>query len=262
MKRDTIREEKLERNIYFVFFIHFFKMFSSKRDCPCDKIERKREVSMETKRNDMLKLIAIITMTIDHVGMILFPTQILFRYIGRLAFPIYAYSAACGIVYTKNVKKYLLRLLGIALLSQPIYYFVVHRAWLLNPLFTIFYGILTIFLWEQKKPLLKGLGAVLLVACCYLPQLDYGWYGIFTIFIFYQVGKNRKLCFLMQGMLQVFYCTTLFALPQALSLLAIPLFYVEFPIKMTLPKWFFYFYYPFHLLVIYGVLLWTRCFLA
>lgn len=208
------------------------------------------------KRNDMLKLIAVLTMTIDHVGMLLFPSQMMFRYIGRLAFPIYGYCAACGIVYTKNIQNYLFRLFAIAVFSQPIYFLVTHHGFSLNPLFTIFYGVLTIYFWEQKKPLLKSLGAILLVGSCFLPQLNYGWYGVFTIFIFYQVGKNQKLCFLMQGLLQVCYCTSFSALPQALSLLAIPLFYIKFPVTVTLPKWFFYWYYPLHLLMIYGISVW------
>ena len=46
----------------------------------------------------VLKLIAAITMLIDHTGLILFPNQMIFRIIGRLAFPIYAYCIAEGFV--------------------------------------------------------------------------------------------------------------------------------------------------------------------
>ena len=57
----------------------------------------------------VLKLIAAVTMFIDHAGLILFPQYRIFRIIGRLAFPIYAYCIAEGFRYTRNRKKYFLR---------------------------------------------------------------------------------------------------------------------------------------------------------
>ncbi len=51
--------------------------------------------------NFSLKIIACIAMTIDHIGYLLFPNIIVFRIIGRLAFPILAYLIAEGCKYTK-----------------------------------------------------------------------------------------------------------------------------------------------------------------
>ena len=51
---------------------------------------------------NQLKLIALVTMTIDHIGMQLFPRVRLLRIIGRLAFPIFAYMIAEGCRYTRN----------------------------------------------------------------------------------------------------------------------------------------------------------------
>ena len=69
-----------------------------------------------------LKLIAIITMTLDHIGIffLLPPTYYLFRIIGRLSFPIFAFLIAEGFNYTKNIKKYLVRLLIFSIISEPI----------------------------------------------------------------------------------------------------------------------------------------------
>ena len=64
----------------------------------------------------------MISMTIDHVGMILFPEVIAFRIIGRIAFPIFAYMIAEGCRYTKNRKKYLLTLLGLGVICQIVSY--------------------------------------------------------------------------------------------------------------------------------------------
>ena len=65
-----------------------------------------------------LKCIAIISMLIDHIGMVLFPEQLIFRMIGRLAFPIFAYVLVEGFFYTKNINKYLLRLGVFAIVSE------------------------------------------------------------------------------------------------------------------------------------------------
>ena len=53
----------------------------------------------------VIKLIALISMTIDHVGVILYPNVMLFRILGRIAMPIFAYMIAEGCVYTKNKAK-------------------------------------------------------------------------------------------------------------------------------------------------------------
>jgi hypothetical protein len=58
----------------------------------------------------MLKLIAAVIMLIDHIGFVIFPEHIVFRLIGRLAMPIFAYSIALGFTKTRSYKKYLLRM--------------------------------------------------------------------------------------------------------------------------------------------------------
>ena len=67
----------------------------------------------------VLKIIAIITMFIDHIGYIFSNGKIsYFNYIGRLAFPIFAFQISEGYLHTKNLKKYFLRLFLFALISQ------------------------------------------------------------------------------------------------------------------------------------------------
>ncbi|MFR3921893.1 MAG: TraX family protein [Dysosmobacter welbionis] len=68
---------------------------------------------------DLLKLIAIAAMLIDHIGGAFFPEVGVFRWIGRLAFPIFCYCLTVGLLYTHDVRKYLTRLGIFALVSQP-----------------------------------------------------------------------------------------------------------------------------------------------
>lgn len=70
-----------------------------------------------------LKWIALIAMTLDHIGAYLFPHASILRIVGRLAFPIYAYLIAEGCRRSRNPRRYFLRMLLTAFLSQVILYF-------------------------------------------------------------------------------------------------------------------------------------------
>ena len=65
-----------------------------------------------------LKWIAVITMIIDHTGAVLFPDDMVFRYIGRIAFPIFCFLLVEGFFHTRDVRKYMLRLGLFALISE------------------------------------------------------------------------------------------------------------------------------------------------
>lgn len=66
----------------------------------------------------MLKIIAIITMFCDHLGYAIFEKFSFFNYIGRLAFPIFAFQISEGYAHTKSKKNYLMRLAMFAVVSQ------------------------------------------------------------------------------------------------------------------------------------------------
>lgn len=57
---------------------------------------------MKILNNNQLKIIACIFMLIDYIGFFLYPEIIILRYIGRLAFPLFAFFIAEGAYYTKN----------------------------------------------------------------------------------------------------------------------------------------------------------------
>lgn len=79
-----------------------------------------------------LKLIAIAAMTVDHVAWMLFPgyareaLPLVMHVIGRLTCPIMCYFIAEGYHYTRNVKKYMLRLLALAVVSHFAYIYASH----------------------------------------------------------------------------------------------------------------------------------------
>ena len=69
-----------------------------------------------------IKWLALITMTVDHIGLLFFPSVTILRIIGRLAFPLFGYMIAEGCVHTRDRKAYLMRTAGLALLCQVAYF--------------------------------------------------------------------------------------------------------------------------------------------
>ena len=91
----------------------------------------------------------------DHLGAILFPGDLAFRYVGRLAFPIFAFFIAEGVIHTSDKLKYFLRVLALALVCQVFYVadaiFIEHSfdELYLNVLFTFALSILVCWSWQE-----------------------------------------------------------------------------------------------------------------
>ena len=73
--------------------------------------------------SNALKYIAALTMLIDHMGLLLFPRYLIFRIIGRIAYPIFAFMIAEGCRYTKNKLKHFLMVFLLGLACQAVYFF-------------------------------------------------------------------------------------------------------------------------------------------
>ena len=99
----------------------------------------------------VLKIIALISMTCDHSSYVIFGHFSFLNYIGRLAFPIFAFQISEGYIHTKNLKKYLLRLFVFALISQiPFMLFtsIYSSNLYLNIFFTLFLGLIAITIFD------------------------------------------------------------------------------------------------------------------
>ena len=84
----------------------------------------------------VLKMIAMITMFIDHLGYVVHNGSISwFNYIGRFAFPIFAFQISEGYIHTKDLKKYFFRLFLLAIISEIPY--DVNKAMLVNKIDSI-----------------------------------------------------------------------------------------------------------------------------
>lgn len=166
--------------------------------------------SVKTHRNDALKIIALLTMLIDHVGYLFFPDEMLFRTIGRIAFPIFAYQIAIGFQKTSSRKNYALRLFGFACLSQiPYFWFnpeLIFEFHSLNIMFTFLLALGVLQAIESSiaafnsSDILKGLAwSILGIAILIAPEVtrfnfevgtEYGMTGMLFVVLFYCFGSK------------------------------------------------------------------------
>ena len=216
---------------------------------------------------NQLKLIAMVLMTVDHIGCFLFPNVILLRVIGRLSMPIFAWMIAEGCAYTRNRRRYLLTILGFGLVCQVVY--LVFMQSLTQCIFITFsLSILLIYALDfaNKKKNIWSLGllGIALVAiiclCVYLPEalpgtdfrVDYGIFGaLLPVLIYMGRTKAEKLLLAAGGLMAV---AVSHGSVQWFALLSLPLLalYNGKRGKLKL-KYLFYFYYPLHLVAIYGI---------
>lgn len=153
-----------------------------------------------------MKTIALICMIIDHIGMIFFPEYILFRVIGRLAMPIFAFCVARGAYYTHSLERYIGRMALFFAISELPYYKIYH---LVNPGVTGFplnigatflIALTIIFIIRRgirENRRLRILEIVMIVALILLSdfiQVDYQSYGVLTVvmsYLLYARGINE-----------------------------------------------------------------------
>ena len=156
-----------------------------------------------------IKIIAALSMLIDHVGSFQpFPGWEYLRTLGRVSFPLYAFMLVQGFLHTRAKWKYLVRILLLAFVTQPIYTYCFYAdAWKwdeLNILFTLSVGLVCMWLLEigmktaQKRKTDWWLGCFALCAavCCIMYAADYlgadyGWMGIALILLLYLTAEHK-----------------------------------------------------------------------
>lgn len=213
---------------------------------------------------NQLKLIALITMTLDHIGLQLLPQYPILRILGRLALPIYAFLIAEGCHYTRNKFKYLALMATLALGCQLVYFFTM-RSLYMCILVTFSLSILLIYALQYMQRAKNAWSCLLffaLLAGAYyitvkLPgripgfSVDYGLIGV-LLPVFFAMGSTKSqkilggavgICLMAMNSSLQWYCL------MALPLLAL---YSGRRGKGDY-KYLFYIYYPLHLAAIYGI---------
>jgi len=214
---------------------------------------------------ELLKIIAIATMVIDHIGAILYPNLLFLNVIGRLAFPLFAYLIMLGVESTKKPRKYMITLLFFALISQLPYFlaFDIQPFERLNILFTLFLSAVTVYFYNKKSPL----AFVPLLLSIILPT-EGTFYVVLMVVGMKLLKETPKLGALALFVLniQFLFSSDLETQIQILSLLALPLIFLHIKNKLkkeilipensfaySLRKYVFYAFYPLHLALLFSI---------
>ena len=208
---------------------------------------------------NQLKLIAMVTMTIDHVGMLFFPQHLWLRLIGRLAMPIYAFFIAEGCRHTRSMPKYLSSVAWMGLLCSVVTYFA--GSLYQNILVTFSLSISLTWLLqkfrENKKPLWVVLFALLLAVAWFLTQtlpgllpdtdsaIDYDFLGVILPVVIWLMPTKILQLLAATGVLLIMSVRNPLQFP-ALGAVALLALYSGQRGKRNIKK-LFYWYYPIHL---------------
>ena len=247
----------------------------------------------------MIKLIAVVTMIIDHVGVVFFPQYTIFRIIGRIAMPLFAYCIARGFFYTGNKVKYFVLMSVFAVLSQvPFHYmrlasrgigltvdqipyevmasfqldarYNIMVTWLLAMIFLL--GLERFISWKSEGLLITSALLMAPILASFYLAFDFGLYGIILPALFYVTfygrtvasgGSKKNVDIKVMDYVSVFafVAITTYVMwvgrssTQFYAVLAIPLIplTMSFDHKVKLPKLFFYFAYPVHIIVLVAI---------
>ena len=208
-----------------------------------------------------LKWIALITMLIDHTAATMVPyynmlqelTNIditvvydVMRGIGRLSFPIFCFCVVEGFVHTRNVKKYLIRLLIFALITEPIYDLAFFGRVLYldyqNVLWTFVIAILMLMAVKKydQSILLRLIIILIFSFIAWFLKTDYSYIGVIIIAVYYLYREKN---WVKLG------ATAILFLDMAVIGAALTCLYNGEKGKGL--KYLFYVFYPGHLLLLY-----------
>lgn len=208
----------------------------------------------------VLKIIACITMVLDHVKLVIPSTQVTFNFIaGRIAFPIFAFLITEGYAHTKDLIKYVKRLALVGLISQIPYGILIKDFSALNIMFTLILGLFVITIYDKiEKKYISIPLCLLIIVIGELIQVDYGWFGVALILLLY-IFKNKKqilpivyimlviLYFYIRGMLILHPVCISYFVGYIISIILIMLYNGKQGKKM---KYLFYLVYPVHMIIL------------
>ncbi len=209
-----------------------------------------------------LKVIAMISMVIDHValylmehGTVLYETM---RCVGRIAFPVFAFLIAEGFIHTRSRYRYFFTLLGLAVISEIPWYLLNGADGTHNVMFTLALGVATLMVLENLLQRSLVLGFIWTVGMAGLASwlgVDYEWRGIIVIVVFYLFNGYGYSFPYNRGM-QLFCTFALMMYYGIIGAVMACIFLYLYNgkrgfVQGSIAKYSFYAFYPVHLIIIF-----------
>ncbi len=211
-----------------------------------------------------LKLVACITMFVDHLGLALFDNNRLMRIIGRIAMPIFAFQVGVGFKHTHSKPKYILRMLLCGIVSEIPFLLLLSSAnfiptlipenishFSLNICFTFTIALLALFFIEKGKetPVFYIVSIFVALLSIMIP-MDYGIFAVLIVILSYFCKDKKWL--MVPGMvaIAVAYLLIRKSTLQMYMLFALPFILLYNGKKGKSLKYYFYVFYPLHMLLI------------
>ncbi len=237
----------------------------------CDNIHMEKKLNANT-----LKLIAILAMTLDHSIDIFYPhyqmnwITILCHLIGRVTAPIMWFFISEGFTYTRNRKKYAMRLFWFSIISHFAYCFAFGIPFIpfsngsifnqTSVMWGLAWSVVVLYLYFENKTLSekKKLFLFLMILLITFPA-NWSCISVVAILYIYDKRGNYNKQFLMillwsliYGLVSFFFYNKVYGLITLGVILIYPLLknYNGERGKWTWLKWFFYLYYPIHLFIL------------
>lgn len=209
----------------------------------------------------ILKLIALTTMIIDHYGAMFHSNIVLYRIIGRIAFPIYCFLLVEGYIHTSDIKKYIKRLIIFALISEipfDLAFYGKLEFYHQNIFFTLAIGLIAMCLMDKQEEKNTFNKTAVYFGVCLIAMIlsvDYSCIGIIYILQFHRVRNYPKFNGIFNVAL-IMILVNLFSSSwiQQFSLLALPIIYLyngKLGPKNKISQIFFYAAYPLHLIIFF-----------
>ena len=196
-----------------------------------------------------MQYLAMLTMLIDHIGVVFFPDDPLWRIIGRIAFPIYAYGIVMGLAHTRSRKRYATRLAVIGAAAQ-LPYMAALGVLQINVIGTFLAAIGVLALMERTpSPVLKAAVFLAGVAALELVPFSHGGYALVLIWIYRALAGRPFAMVAAHAALNAVYVLQTGAALQMFSLLPtlVIAFAPRLAAKRLAPRWLWWSFYPAHL---------------
>ncbi|MBQ8995983.1 MAG: hypothetical protein IJ091_09220 [Oscillospiraceae bacterium] len=209
----------------------------------------------------VLKLIAVISMVFDHVGDNFFPEWTWMRVIGRIAMPIFAFFVAEGYLHTHDRKKYLIRLLIFGLISEAPFDLLTAGKVLefshQNIMLTFAWAVVGLMAFDRltekadsKSSTVLGVVSIFVFLILALVlKLDYDMVAVGLVYIFVMLNDRGLDAKIVAGV--IFYTLMRNVGVYWYALFGFIFLFFYNGQRGRGMKWFFYAFYPGHLLLLY-----------